>query len=84
MSDKAAIDAVPDLEIANNDVSCSHGVTTTRLRKEDLFYVQSRGLSEKQAEKLMLYAHVGPVLDAITVSALRVTWEQYIHEALAV
>ncbi|MBT3419091.1 MAG: SufD family Fe-S cluster assembly protein [Candidatus Magasanikbacteria bacterium] len=84
LSDKAAIDAVPDLEIANNDVSCSHGVTTTRLRKEDLFYVQSRGLSEKQAEKLMLYAHVGPVLDAITVSALRVTWEQYIHEALAV
>ncbi len=54
MSDQATIYAKPELEIYADDVKCSHGCTTGALDKEALFYLRSRGLSEKEARKLLL------------------------------
>ncbi len=48
----AVVDILPRLEIRTNDVRCSHGVTTTYLDDEALFYVRSRGLPKAQAETL--------------------------------
>jgi Fe-S cluster assembly scaffold protein SufB len=62
LSSTAAIDSVPDLMIANNDVKCSHGVTTTRLNAEKLFYMKSRGMTEREASLLAVRAHLSSAL----------------------
>lgn len=46
--------SIPDLEIHNNNVKCSHGSTITRLDEDKTFYMQSRGLSKEQAEKELI------------------------------
>jgi Fe-S cluster assembly scaffold protein SufB len=51
-SRQAVVDMLPHLEIRTNDVRCSHGVTTTHLDDEALFYLRSRGLPYAQAEAL--------------------------------
>jgi Fe-S cluster assembly protein SufD len=65
LSMDARIDAQPDLEIANNDVSCSHAVTTTRINPEKLFYARSRGISEDDAKKLFIEGHFSEVLEGL-------------------
>ncbi|WGH27023.1 MAG: Fe-S cluster assembly protein SufD [Candidatus Bostrichicola ureolyticus] len=54
LSDKARIKAIPQLEIFANDVKCSHGCTIGPLNKSILFYIRSRGLSEKKAKLLLI------------------------------
>lgn len=65
LSDDAEISSVPDLEIANNEVMCSHGVTTSKIKKEDLFYLQSRGMDLEEAKKMFVLGHVSEVLEKI-------------------
>ncbi|MGV8163075.1 MAG: SufD family Fe-S cluster assembly protein [Candidatus Nanoarchaeia archaeon] len=48
--------SVPDLEIKNNKVKCTHSSTITRLDEEKIFYLQTRGISEADSKKLMLSA----------------------------
>jgi len=70
LSDTARMMAVPALEIANQDVSASHAVATTRLKPEDLFYLQSRGIGEADARAAMIRAHLAPVLGACAEEVL--------------
>lgn len=49
---RSVVDMLPQLEILNNDVQCSHGVTTSHLDEAALFYLQSRGLALTQARAL--------------------------------
>ncbi|MBS3131222.1 Fe-S cluster assembly protein SufD [Candidatus Woesearchaeota archaeon] len=49
LSSDATSDSIPNLEIGNNDVKCSHGATIGRIDREKLFYMRSRGLSEQEA-----------------------------------
>ncbi len=65
LSSGAKVNAVPNLVIANNDVKCSHGVTATNLNEEKLFYLSSRGISESEAKRLIIQAHVTPILDEV-------------------
>lgn len=52
LSDDATINTKPQLEIWADDVKCSHGCTTGKLDKEQLFYLRARGIGEQSA-KLM-------------------------------
>jgi Fe-S cluster assembly scaffold protein SufB len=63
LSDGAQINAVPNLEINNNQVKCSHGATTTYIDDEKLFYFLSRGLDKKTAEELFVSGHIAPVIE---------------------
>ena len=54
LSDQARVNAKPELEILADDVKCSHGVTVGTLSKEQLFYLQSRGIPEHEARKLLI------------------------------
>ncbi len=65
LSDNARVIAVPELEIGNNDVQCKHAVTTTRLNKEKLFYLASRGLDETTSRALLVEAHINSILEQI-------------------
>jgi len=71
LSKTAQVSSVPDLEIANNEVSCSHGVSTTNVDNESLFYFQSRGMDTETAKQAVLHGHLGSIVDMIENEALR-------------
>ena len=52
----------PQLEIYNNDVKCSHGSTTGQLDEEAIFYLRSRGISLKNAEKILLNGFLNEIV----------------------
>lgn len=55
LSDQAKAEAIPDLEILTDDVKCSHAASISRIPEEQLFYLMSRGIGRKEAEKLIVY-----------------------------
>ncbi len=65
LSDDATINSKPELEIYADDVKCSHGSTTGQLDEEALFYLRSRGLSPESANKLLVGAFVGEVIENV-------------------
>ncbi len=65
LSQGAEMDTKPELEIYADDVKCSHGATTGQLDEEPLFYLRSRGLSEKAARQLLIEAFVDDVVEKI-------------------
>jgi Fe-S cluster assembly protein SufD len=71
LSDKAEMDAKPELEIYADDVSCSHGSTTADLDEAMLFYLQSRGLGEREARALLIEAFANELLETIQAPELR-------------
>ncbi len=60
LSEKAKSQTVPDLDIQENAVQCTHAVTTSRLSSEKLFYLSSRGMDDIQAKVIALEAHIAP------------------------
>jgi Fe-S cluster assembly protein SufD len=71
LSDMAEMDTKPELEIYNDDVQCAHGATVGEIDPDMLFYMRSRGIPEKQAEALLIQAHVGGAMDIIADDNLR-------------
>jgi Fe-S cluster assembly protein SufD len=70
LSDKAHVDAKPQLEIFADDVKCAHGAAIGQLDAEQLFYLKSRGLSDIRARNLLTYAFAAEVIDRIPVPSL--------------
>jgi Fe-S cluster assembly protein SufD len=65
LSDKAKATSIPMLEIDNNDVRCTHGATVGPVDPEHLFYLESRGIPEKTAKRMLIQGFFGDVLDRI-------------------
>lgn len=61
----------PQLEIYADDVKCSHGATIGQLDEKALFYMRARGIAEKEAKLLLMFAFVNEVIDSIKIDALR-------------
>jgi Fe-S cluster assembly protein SufD len=71
LSDDAEADNKPELEIFADDVTCGHGATTGALDDSLLFYLRARGLSEKEAQALLIQAFVGEAIESIVHDGLR-------------
>jgi Fe-S cluster assembly protein SufD len=71
LSDDAEADNKPELEIFADDVTCGHGATTGALDESLLFYLRARGLSEKEAQALLIQAFVGEAIESIANDTLR-------------
>ncbi|MGQ9753964.1 MAG: Fe-S cluster assembly protein SufD [Thermaceae bacterium] len=80
LSREARVDSIPQLEIAANDVRCTHGSTTAPVDELQLFYLQSRGLPRSLAQELLVKAHLADVLSRIPLEALRRHLEAIIEE----
>ncbi len=61
----------PQLEIYADDVKCSHGATVGQLDENALFYMRSRGIDEKEARLLLMFAFVNEVIDTIRMDVLK-------------
>jgi len=65
LSDRAEVDAKPELEIYADDVACAHGNTVGALDEDALFYARQRGIPEPEARALLTEAFIGEVIDRI-------------------
>jgi Fe-S cluster assembly protein SufD len=82
LSDDAQIDTKPQLEIYADDVKCTHGATIGQIEEDSLFYLRSRGLDERTARKLLLYAFASECLDRIKEGPARDQVERLVDERL--
>lgn len=71
LTDTASVTTKPFLEIYADDVKCSHGATVGQLDPEAMFYLRSRGICERNARMLMMYAFAAQVVNHIKISALQ-------------
>jgi Fe-S cluster assembly protein SufD len=67
---KAWAESVPNLDIKNNDVRCSHASTVGPIDEEQLFYIESRGVPTSVAERLIVLGFFDEVLGQLPVPAL--------------
>lgn len=72
LSDKAKAESIPELEILTNDVTrCNHGVTVGQVDKDQIYYLMSRGLDEKAAEKIIVEGFLEPTISKIPDEKLK-------------
>lgn len=82
LSDKAKADSVPYLEIEANDVRCAHGASVGPPDENVLFYLNSRGLDPKAAEKLVVRGFFQEVLDRVRIGEVREALEAAVEAEL--
>jgi Fe-S cluster assembly protein SufD len=82
LSGSASVNTKPQLEIFADDVKCSHGCTIGKLDEAGLFYLRSRGISEKNAKSLLLHAFVSDILENIHLPQIREYVDQQISKRL--
>ena len=83
ISDKARGDANPILLIDEFEVTAGHAASAGRLDPEELYYLMSRGLPQKEAERLVTRGFLGSVITAIPVKAVREEFVEVIDRKLA-
>lgn len=71
LSSKARVDTKPQLEITADNVKCAHGATVSQLEDDEIFYLQSRGIDENDARKLLINAFAAEIINQIPVPSLR-------------
>ena len=71
LSREARADSIPNLEIAANDVRCTHGATISQVEPEHVFYLQARGIPYTEAQKLIVEGFFRPVIDRIPVEEIQ-------------
>jgi Fe-S cluster assembly protein SufD len=75
----ARADSIPNLEIAANDVRCTHGATVSQVEPEHIFYLQARGIPRSEAQKLVVEGFFRPVIDRIPVEEI----QDFLQSAIA-
>ncbi len=70
-TDDAFAVSLPRLEILADDVKCSHGSTTGQVDETELFYLMSRGIPRREAEKLVVFGFFGEITSKIPLKGLK-------------
>ena len=83
LSEKAEIDAKPELEIYTDDVKCSHGTTVGQLDDAAMFYLRSRGLDKRHAARVLTHAFAAGLVSRIPVDAAKEVVSNLMEKRLA-
>jgi Fe-S cluster assembly protein SufD len=70
LSEDGKVNTKPQLEIFADDVLCSHGATIGQLQDEEVFYLQSRGLTEQKSRELLVYAFALESVESMEVESV--------------
>ena len=70
LSDDGVVNTKPQLEIFADDVLCSHGATIGQLDPEEVFYLQSRGMTEEKAKEVLTYAFALETIENMKVDSV--------------
>lgn len=71
LSEHARADSIPGLEIEADDVRCTHGATAGRVDDSQIFYARCRGLTRKEAIRMIVAGFFQQVFDRITIESVR-------------
>lgn len=71
LDEHAHADSVPNLDIAENDVRCSHGSTVGPIDPDQRYYLESKGIDPDAAERLIVAGFFADAIAAVPVEALR-------------
>lgn len=71
LSDEAQINSKPQLIIDADDVKCSHGATVGQMDEDALFYLRARGIDEKEARQMLMFAFAHEIIEKIRVEPLK-------------
>jgi len=82
LSDEAEADAMPGLEINADQVRCSHGATSGQIDQEALFYLESRGIPEEAAKRLITIGFAFEALERLSSPVVRETLKGLFEERL--
>ena len=83
LSDQARADSIPGLEILADDVRCTHGATVGKLEEEPLFYLKSRGIPQKEAERLVVEGFFDPIMQRIPFEGVRERFQSAILQKMS-
>ncbi len=76
-------DSIPKLEILADDVKCSHGATVGPVDKKQIFYLMSRGLTEPQAEELIVNGFFHQLLNNCPIAGVSDWLDLIVAEKIA-
>jgi len=82
LSRRARADSIPGLEILADDVRCTHGATVGQLEEEPLYYLMSRGIPRRDAERLVVNGFFAEVMTRIPFEQVRERFQRMIEEKM--
>lgn len=82
LSPTSRADSIPGLEILADDVRCTHGATVGKIDPEHIFYLQSRGLSRQEAERVIVEGFFDPIMQRIPFAGVRERFQGAIREKM--
>ena len=83
LSKGARADSIPGLEILADDVRCTHGATVGKVDEDQLFYLYSRGIPEKEAERLIVMGFFAPIMARIPFEGVQNRFLDAIREKMS-
>ncbi|MCQ2264381.1 MAG: Fe-S cluster assembly protein SufD, partial [Bacteroidales bacterium] len=82
LTDDAHVTSRPFLEIYADDVKCNHGTTVGQLDDEAMFYLRTRGICERNARMLLMFAFANEIANYIKIDSLRERYIEMIRKRL--
>ena len=82
LSDEATFFSKPELRIYADDVKCSHGSTIGPIDEQLIYYIRSRGISKKEATKILIKSFINDNFEKISNSSIQKKIEVYIENYL--
>jgi Fe-S cluster assembly protein SufD len=84
LSKKAHVDAIPGLEILANDVRCTHAAAIAQIDPEQVFYLNSRGLSDAMSKRLVIEGFMAELIERFEAGPIREAMAGAIERRLSV
>ncbi len=81
LSEKASSNQIPGLEIKTDDVKATHSATVARIDEEEVFYLESRGITRKDAEKMIVNGFLEGVAFMLPQGLREVLQEKIVEQA---
>jgi len=82
LTDEVKMNSKPQLEIYADDVKCGHGGTVGQLDEEAMFYLRTRGIGEREAKLMLMYAFANEILGEIKIEPLKDRMNELIDKRL--
>jgi Fe-S cluster assembly protein SufD len=83
LSDDAEANSMPGLEILADNVRCTHGATSGQIEEDQLFYLRSRGIPTKTAQRLLVTGFLDEVIQRLNHPAIGDHLHRLIEEKFA-
>ena len=84
LTDEAESNSAPGLEIEADDVRCSHGATTGQVDAEELFYLLSRGIPLREAQRLVVFGFLNEVTERLPHAEIQEFLRARLHASIPV